>query len=135
MKYKAMLAAALFLTGGSAFAAPVSYVCEYAAYTRTGWVPEKALYIIDEAKGTASAYDGFIRHLREKPMAVEMQKSGKTIRMNYTLDGIPMQGNSLGYVSYTVRLNPTRGKSSMTVILRGFDNEIRGSGKCAVQNG
>ena len=135
MKIKAMLAAAMVLTwGGSALAAPVSYQCEYKAHSRTGWVPEKALYQIDQEAGTATAYDGYIHYLGKKPISVDMRpaRNGK-FRLNYTLNGLPMQGNSTGVVSYSVFLDTGRGKSSLSVNVRGFDNEIRGTGKCALQ--
>lgn len=137
MKIKAMFAAAMVLTwGGGALAAPVSYLCDYKAHSRTGGVPEKALYQIDKEAGTATAFDGYIHYLGKKPISVDMRpaRNGK-FRLNYTLTGIPMKGNATAIVSYSVFLDTGRGKSSLTVNVRGFDNEIRGTGTCAVQNG
>jgi len=67
LNFKGIVATAA-LAGATATqvsAAPVVYICDYTSHSRTGWIPEKALYVIDAAARTAQVYDGYVKHLQD----------------------------------------------------------------------
>lgn len=124
------------LAAGFVILAPVdtqaaTYECTLKSYSRTGWVPETLYLAIDKDKNVGAAYDYFIETVHGTPIPVDLEKEGDTrYKFNWNLNGVPMEGNERGVVSYTVRLNEKSRSLTLKAILHGYDNEIRGQGKC-----
>jgi hypothetical protein len=138
LNFKGIVAVAALagLTATQVGAAPVPYVCEYTSHSRTGWIPEKALYVIDADAGTAQVYDGYVKHLHDDLIdaAFHQIRAGK-YRVKYTLVGLPTSNSSSVTVTYTVRLDVGAGRSTLDAVLHASDNRPHGSGKCKPYTG
>lgn len=128
-----IIAAALSLCALPLAAAgvPIVYECEYTAHTSYGWIPDKAAYVVDEAAGTAMAYDAYIHHVNKAPLPVTFSvvKERKYL-MKWTLTGLPVRGNRTATATYTVRLDAARSKATIGARVHGGDGSNRGTGTC-----
>ena len=135
MKLKTILAAAIFASTAASqvFAAPVAYICEYTSHSRSGWIPPKAWYEIDEEKGTARVFDGYVKTVQDGPLGTNLipLKTNK-FKLKYKLTGIPTSNSSAAIASYNIRLDVAKGRSSLSVIVHGSDNRPSGTGRCEV---
>lgn len=113
------------------FAKASTCECTIKSFSRTGWVPETLYLAIDKDENVGAAYDYYIHTVHGTPIPVDLEKEGDArYKFNWHLNGVPMKGNERGVVSYTVRLNEKSRSLTLKAILHGYDNEIRGQGKC-----
>ncbi|MGR3713934.1 MAG: hypothetical protein ACU0A6_12545 [Shimia sp.] len=111
-------------------------LCEYKKHGRGGWVGEAALFVFDEAKGTAEAYDGVIDFMHGKPIPVKMQRAS-TQRLQFTwgVEDIPTNFTSgvteLVVVSFRATINTKTMKGSIRAT-PSVDvlNNTKASGSC-----
>ncbi|KPA22275.1 hypothetical protein shim_05530 [Shimia sp. SK013] len=136
LAYAATLATGLVTLAGPLLAAEQAFVCEYSSRGYGGWVGDAALFIFDEDKGTAQAYDGYIKEMHGKPIDVKMKRaSTKRMEFYWELKAIPSKFRSgdtrLVDVSYRGSINlqtmqgTLRAMPSIDVL-----NNTKASGKC-----
>ncbi len=94
---------------GNVQAGEQAYFCEYKS-GYGGWTPDKALYVFDEEKGTAEAYDYWIKKMHGNPIDVKLSRaSTQRIQFNWKLKKIPSKFTSgdtrLVDVSYRATIN------------------------------
>ena len=128
----AISGALFFMNPAAAVAAPVKYLCELTSHSRFGWIPKKALYVLDEAAGKATAFDPYIRHVgAEQAKDLALKKIGaKRYSLKYTLNGLPAQGNMKVIATYVVRLNLKTQRVTLEADIHRADFTQRGTGLC-----
>jgi len=129
-----LVAATIFLAG-TAHGAERAFFCEYKS-GYGGWTPEAALFVFDEDKGTAEAYDFWIKTMHSKPIAVDMSRaSTQRIQFNWRLNKIPSKfrggETQLVDVNYraTINLKTKQGTVRVTPTVDVLNN-TKASGKC-----
>lgn len=135
-KLTSTLATVATLCGaGVAYSAEQAFFCEYKS-GYGGWTPEAALFVFDEATGTAEAYDYWIKKMHGNPIKVEMSRaSTQRIQFNWRLNKIPSTFRSgdtrLVDVSYRATIN-TKTKQGTVRVTPTVDvlNNTKASGKC-----
>ncbi|MGR3623788.1 hypothetical protein [Pseudophaeobacter sp.] len=124
----------LILSAAAATAAPKAYLCTYVDNTGNTGLHEKAVYVIDEALGTAMAFDPYIRNTSKSPIATSLKvlKPGRYL-MKWSLNDIPVRSsNSTLRGSFSSRLDANKMTSTISVTIHGGDRPIRGSGSCSM---
>ncbi len=123
------LVAALFV-GAQAHAAD-RIMCAMTAHSNDGLVPPKVLIEFRDDRGSAMVYDGTIHHVYGKPIAAVLEQTGASrYTISWTVENLPLQGNTTTSAQYLVRLNAKTMKVTLTAYLNGYFNQSRGSGKC-----
>ena len=107
------------------------FECEYTSYSRSGWVPQKAFYRIDEATGAAYAIDPYIHKLHDGwiPVNAKLVKAGK-YRLKYQLIGLKSSNAGSSKLNYTVNLDMNRMQATYRALLSGADNNISAKAAC-----
>lgn len=118
---KGIFGAAVLALASPAFSAERSIVCEYKKHGNGGWLGDAALFVFDEEKGTAEAYDGVIDYMLGKPIPVKMARvSTQRLQFNWRVDSIPTNFTSgvteLVGVSFQATVNTKTMKSTMRAI-------------------
>ncbi|MCP4820418.1 MAG: hypothetical protein GY883_14590 [Shimia sp.] len=118
--YSIVAIAAFSTLATSALSAERAFMCEY----KTGvdvWTPEASLFVFDEEKQTAQAYDYFIKTMHGNPIKVDMSRpSQKRIQFNWKLKGVPTKfsdGDTLKVdLSYRATLNSSTKQATLRVV-------------------
>jgi hypothetical protein len=112
-------------------AAAESYDCTTTNFGQGGWVPDRIILGLDRKANAGSAFDGLIKHVHKTPIPVKLKQWSETrFQFNWTLDDVDISNESSGSISYKVTLHPQKGKFTLSAILKGYDNQISGSGTC-----
>lgn len=115
-------------------ASAVTFDCAFKDGSDGGAVPPRIILAVDETKDAASAFDGYIKEVHGVPIPVKYVKESETRhRFDWTLKGLK-GGNRTYVISYTVRVNPKSLSATLSGRLHGFDNQIKGYGKCKMVN-
>ncbi len=110
----------------------ITYDCKLKDGSDGGAVPPQIILALDEEHGAASAYDAYINHLHKNPIPVTYKREGENRhRFDWTLENIKF-GNRSYIITYSARVNPKSLTITLNGRLHGFDNQIRGYGKCEV---
>lgn len=126
----AVLGAAVFC---SAPVLATTFVCDLKDGADGGAVPLRVILAVDEEKNVGSAFDGFIKEVHGLPIPVEYKReSASRHRFDWTLKNVPGDDNKTYTLSYTARVNPKTLSINLSGRLHGYDNQIRGYGKCKV---
>ena len=100
---KLVLALGLSLLPVVGAAQPVTWECAFSKESN-GWVGKEARYVIDEAAGTATVFDGAIQLIDKKPRAVKYRKKANGEHaMSWKVVGVP--GHKKRTVEGTVRMD------------------------------
>ena len=83
--------ATVFLSAAAAFAASVEYHCDYKVHGQGGFLSEKAIFFVDEAKGTAKAFDNLVSAFHRKPITAELSHpTKKRIQLDWKVENVPI---------------------------------------------
>lgn len=116
--------------GSQAMAATSTYHCTISNQSNRGFIPPDMRISLDTRAGTAQVYDGIIHNMLGKPMTVDAQLvSSQKYRMKYSVQA-PTSNSGKMKLTYTLRFDQGRQTYSLTGILHGADNTIRGQGTC-----
>ncbi|WP_270729843.1 hypothetical protein [Shimia sp. Alg240-R146] len=132
----ATLATGLATLAGPVLAAEKAFVCEYSSRGYGGWVGDAALFIFDEEKGTAQAYDGYIKEMHGKPIDVRMKRaSTKRMEFYWELKDIPSRFTSGETIPVDVKYRGSINLKTMQGTLRATPsidvrNNTKAAGKC-----
>ncbi|WP_154664399.1 hypothetical protein [Pseudodonghicola xiamenensis] len=121
--------------GAAAAASDTSktYECTLVSQAMGGMVPETVIIFSEDDFKTASVYDNYIHYAELKPIKViPVPVSEGKYRMNWELNDIKFRTETFKTES-TIYLDTKRLRIGFTGTLKGYDNEIRGSGKCALR--
>ncbi|TCL09099.1 hypothetical protein BXY66_1142 [Shimia isoporae] len=118
-----------------AIGAEQAFVCEYTS-GYGGWTSEAALFIFDEDKGTAQAYDYYIKEMHGGPIDVKLTRaSTQRIQFNWEVKAIPSRFRSgdtrLVDVKYRASINmKTKQGSLRATPTVDVLNDTKATGKC-----
>lgn len=105
------------------------YECKTTSFGNGGWVPP---LIIVSLNGKAGAvYDYFVDQTHGKPIAVKVeQRSDQKYVLRWKLFGPKARNGGKSHLTYRMNVNTRTGRFNLNGILRGYDNNIHGAGKC-----
>jgi len=133
MKRFIVYALACLLWTGAAQATGTTYDCKFKDNDPHNWIPPRVVVSMNEANGTAEAYDGLIDHLFEWPISVEFKRrSAKSVQWGWTMDNIPGKGNKTFRASFKVTVNQNTKKATIKILVHGFANNAIGHGNCVI---
>ena len=123
----------LVVSASIAHSKGMTYDCTFKQNDPYNWVPARVMVSMNEAKGTAEAYDGLINHLFGKPIRVKFtRRSAKSVQWDWSLDEIPGKRNRTYRASYKVIINQETKKASIKILVHGFANDPIGFGNCVI---
>lgn len=116
----------------AAGAAKKTYECNLVSQGAGGVVPETVIVFSDDDFKTAYVYDNYIHHAGRQPIRVipKAMSAGK-YRMSWNLDGIKFNNKTFETAS-TIYLDTKRMRIGFDGVLKSYDNEIHGAGKCVL---
>lgn len=127
---------AISTLSSTAFAAERALLCEYKKHGRGGWVGDAALFIFDEEKGTAQAYDGVIDFVHGKPIKVKMHRaSTQRLQFKWRVNKIPTNFTSGETRKVDVNFSATINTKTMAGTIKAIPtvdvlNNTKATGKC-----
>ncbi|WP_298972425.1 hypothetical protein [uncultured Roseobacter sp.] len=126
------LAAMLCAVAGAVPAAETIYGCEATYVSKQGFVGPEIYFFLDEEKGTVRVLDGVVQSVTDGPMAGKLTKRSNSIyRVNWTVANIKGRTTELT-VNYTGNLYLEKNKYTISAVVRGYDNKVRGEGRCKI---
>lgn len=124
-------------------AAPQKYECTIDGDKSGGWVPNRAIYMIDSQAGNATAFDPLIESVEKKPIPARFRQtaSGKyklswnlrnvPVRKTRTVENMTVQDfETKASVSYSAWLNPANMQIEIRASAGGATNRNFGRGVC-----
>ncbi|SPJ29573.1 hypothetical protein [Falsiruegeria mediterranea] len=125
------------------FAAEQEYHCKYGVRSKSGWVPEEAVYVIDLDEKKAVAFDSHIKFSNETPMQAKFrQRTNGEYKLAWNLKSMPsrrkrtVEGMVLNDYETTIDahyqawLNPKTMAVKMRVSVGRTTDTINGKGSC-----
>ncbi len=131
-------AAAVLLTSAASGAAAqqVTYRCEISNRSGNGFVSKTMFFTLDRAKSAGLVYDGLIHATKKAPLPAQVTKRSSTVwRYKWRVDDVPTNNTGTVSLRYSANLNIGTGRVSVSGGIGGLDNDIFGSGRCAVVKG
>ncbi len=126
----AVLAWGLLAMGTAVSAQERIYSCEASYQSSDGFVGPQIVFFIDEAKGSVRVLDGIVQHYSGGPVEGKLTKrSDKIFVINWAVDNIKSRERIVG-ADYRANLNISRNRYTMKAVVRGYDNNSRGEGRC-----
>lgn len=123
----------------SVSAAVVEYHCVYKVHGQGGFLSEKAIFLVDEAKGTAKALDNLVSDFHKKPIPAELSHpTTKRIQLDWKIADVPIttstNQNFEVNIAYKATINVTNNTSKVRArIDRELTNNLSASGRCKVK--
>lgn len=136
-RFAATLAALITFSPAAAFAEVRGYHCEFIAFgskAEQSWIPTKALFLVDMNAKTAKAALAFVGEIKQDPWPVTVKGVGsKKMEFSWWFKDAGVKGNGSDLsLDYTVRLNTKNNSVTVRAWPRGYDNDMRGKGTCAL---
>ncbi|MCP4820419.1 MAG: hypothetical protein GY883_14595 [Shimia sp.] len=135
-----LLAAGTFaLSASMSIAAPVEYHCDYKVHGRGGFLSKNAIYVVDEAAGTAKALDRVVSHFHKNPIDAALSRpSQKRIQLDWEIEGFPVSNsfkeNFEIDVTYKVSINTSTYASKVRARFdRDARNNLAATGTCKIK--
>lgn len=117
----------------------MEYHCDYKVHGQGGFLSKKAIFFVDEAKGTATAFDNMVSAMHKKPIpAVLSRPTKKRMQLDWKIENVPISTNFKENfdvsIKYKASINVTNNTSRVKArIDRELSNNLSASGSCKVK--
>ncbi|SMO37976.1 hypothetical protein [Paracoccus laeviglucosivorans] len=120
--------------------APRVMMCELLDQSGTGWVPDFLMMtrqVSGPHAGRIEVFDPILQNLVRRPIQAVVTADGRrSITYGWALAGVRNQsGQYAERLDYRLSVRKSDGTAQMTVIAAGYENTMRGEGRCMTPEG
>ena len=128
-----VLGAMIFSATWSVAIAANVYECDMHSKGNGGFVGDKVFFELNPETATGMVFDGVIKVVYDKPLTAEVTRRNETTwRYKWTVEDYQLGNGGREDISMRATLKTDTGAVSVNGRLRGYDNNISGSGRCKV---